>query len=46
MVRYFGFGEFSGERFLVHGGLVFGIAGETLEFSNESDVFHMKEVKW
>ena len=45
MVRYFGFGEFSGERVLVHQGLVFGIDRETLEFSNASDVIHMKEMK-
>ena len=42
MVRYFGFGEFSGERFLVHRGLAFVIARETLEFSSESDVVTMK----
>ena len=30
--------------FLAHQSLVFGIARETLEFSNESDMFHMKEV--
>ena len=45
MVRYFGFGEFSGKPFVVHRGLGLGIARETLEFSNESDVFHLKEVK-
>ena len=45
MVRYFGFGEFCGERFSVHRGLVCGIARKTLEFSNESDVIHMKEMK-
>ena len=42
MVRYFGFGEFSGERFLVHRGLVFGIARETLEFPMNLMGFIMK----
>ena len=45
MVRYFGFGERCGERFLVHRGLVCGIARETLEFSNKSDVIQIKEMK-
>ena len=45
-MRYFGFGEFSGERFLVHRGLVFGVIRETLELSIESDVLHLKDVKF
>ena len=44
MVRYFDVEEFSTERFLLYQGSVFGITRETLEFSNETDVFAMKIV--